>query len=152
MFKRFACALFIFVLIVSLPTKAFATNYNETASIIYLEDGSYITITTVEIETRASGSKTAQRTYTCTANDGTVCWTATLTASFSYTGSSATCTSSDCSVTVYKSNWYTVSKSATKSGNTATATVTMGRKVLGITIAKDTYNISISCDPNGNLS
>ena len=152
MFKRFACALFIFVLIVSLPTKAFATNYNETASIIYLEDGSYITITTVEIETRASGSKTAQRTYTCTANDGTVCWTATLTASFSYTGSSATCTSSDCSVTVYKSNWYTVSKSATKSGNTATATVTMGRKVLGITIAKDTYSISISCDPNGNLS
>ncbi len=150
MFKRIASLLFVLILLI--PVQVFAVDEVQEESIIYLEDGSYIIVTTEEFASRSSGSKTAQRTYTYTASNGVVCWDATLTASFSYTGSSATCTSSDCSITVYKSNWYTVSESATKSGNTATATFTMGRKVLGITVDKDTYTISISCDPNGNLS
>lgn len=152
MIKRFICILLIVICLLSLPLHSFATNTIETPSVIYLDDGSYITITISEIETRASGTKTGQKTYTCTANSGTVCWDATLTGTFTYTGSSATCTYSDCSVTIYENNWYTVSKSAAKSGNTATASVTMGRKVLGITIAKDTYNMTLSCDANGNLS
>ena len=150
MLKRIFSFLFIFALL--LPVQALAANETEAASIIYFEDGSYITITINVFESRASGSKTGQKNYVYTSNSGTVCWDATLTGTFTYTGSSATCTYSDCSVTVYENNWYIVSKSAAKSGNTATATVTMGRKVLGITIAKDTYNMALSCDANGNLS
>lgn len=152
MIKRVICIFLVAICVLSFPLHSYATNTIETPSVIYLDDGSYITITVSEIETRASGTKTGKKTYTCTANSGTVCWDATLTGTFTYTGSSATCTYSDCSVTIYENNWYTVSKSAAKSGNTATATVTMGRKVLGITIAKDTYNMVLSCDANGNLS
>ena len=152
MFKRLALFILLFVLLFSFPMQAFATSKAEADDTIYFEDGSYITITTIEFETRASGSKSAQRNYSYTTSNGDVCWKATLTGSFTYNGTSATCTSSSCDVTIYESAYYVVSKSAGKSGNTATATVTMGRKLLGITISKDTYNLSLSCDANGNLS
>lgn len=152
MSKRFISILLIFILVCSLPIHTFAANTNETESIIYLKDGSYITITVEELGVRASGTKTGKKNLTYTASDGTVCWQATLTGTFTYTGTSATCTASSCSITIYESNWYTVSKSATKSGNIATATITMGRKFLGVTISKDTYDITLSCDKNGNLS
>lgn len=54
-------------------------------------------------------------------------------------------------VTVYNSNWYTVSKTTTRSGNTATGVLTMGKKVLGITISQPTYTTTLTCDRNGNL-
>lgn len=57
-----------------------------------------------------------------------------------------------CDVTILSSTWYVVSKSATKGGNTAKATVTMGRKLVGVTIDKETYNITLTCDKNGNVS
>lgn len=152
MMKRLFSILFVFVLVLSFPINAFATNIHKDESIIYLDDGSYITVTIEEQEMRATGSKTGKKNITYTASSGTVCWIATLTGTFNYTGTTSTCTSASCSVTVYESNWYTVSKSATKNGNTATATVTMGRKVLGITIDKDTYTTTLSCDKNGNLS
>ena len=152
MFKRTVIILATLILIVSLPVQAFAAETAETSSVIYLENGDYITITIQEIEGRASGTTSGHKDLTYTASSGTVCWKATLSGTFTYTGTSATCTASSCSVTIYENNWYTVSKSATKSGNTATATITMGRKFLGVTIAKDTYDITLSCDKNGNLS
>lgn len=39
-----------------------------------------------------------------------------------------------------------------KSGNTATADLVMGRKFLGITVQKETLNMTLTCDANGNLS
>lgn len=152
MLKRFAAILLVLICFCVIPTHTSAVSIGTSDSIIYLDDGSYITMTFEETTTRASGTTTGHRNLTYTANDGTVCWKATLTATFTYNGTSATCTASNCSVTVYESNWYTVSKSAAKSGNTATATVTMGRKVLGITIDKDTYSMTISCDKDGNMS
>ena len=152
MLKRVICTLLIATIILVLPINTRATPAVDTTSIMYLDDGSYITITIDETGSRASGTKSGRKTYTYTASNGDICWESTLTGTFTYTGTTATCTASNCSVTVYESNWYTVSKSASKSGNTATATFTMGRKVLGITIAKDTYEITLSCDKDGNLS
>ena len=150
MLKRIFSFLFAFVLL--LPVQALAINEDEAASIIYFEDGSYITITINEFESRASGSKTGQKTYVYTSNNGTVCWESTLTGTFTYTGTSSVCTSSSCDVTIYESAFYVVSKTASTSGNSAIATLTMGRKMLGITVAKNTYNMSLTCDINGNLS
>lgn len=122
-----------------------------TEQVIYFEDGSYLTITLEELGSRASGTKSGSKKYTYTA-DGATAWQAVLTGTFSYTGASATCTSSSCSVTINNSAWYTISKSAGKSGNSATATVTMGRKAAGVTVDRYTANITLSCDANGNLS
>ncbi len=149
--KRKISILLLLVMIFSMvPFRAKAEQSHE--DIVFLEDGSYIVTSILEVQSRVTGSKGGSKTSTYYANDGTLQWQATLTASFSYNGTSATCTTSNCSVTVHNSEWYTVSKNASKSGNTAMTTVTMGRKVLGITVDKDTIDIALSCDKNGNLS
>ena len=85
-------------------------------------------------------------------NSGNEQWRAVLTGRFTYDGNTATCTSSSCSVTVVNDAWYVVSKSTSKSGNSALGDLTMGRKFLGITIEKKTINMKLTCDKNGTLS
>lgn len=152
MLKKFVIILLALICFCAIPAQASDICIKTPSSIIFFEDGSYITITIEELPMRASGTKSGHKNLTYTAKDGTICWQATLSGTFTYTGTSATCTSSTCDVTIYENAFYVVSKTANRSGNTATATVTMGRKVLGITISKDTYNMSLSCDANGNLS
>lgn len=148
--KRTATFVLIIVCIISMfPAVAYADNPE---TVIMLENGDYITVTKQESPARASGTKTGSRTQTYVTSDGTTAWQAVLTATFSYNGATSSCTSSNCSVNVYSSSWYLVSKSATKSGNTATATFTMGYRVLGVTASKPTYQLSLSCDKNGNLT
>lgn len=126
-----------------------AANQLET---IYFEDGSYMTVEIISKGARASGSVTGSKPYTYYGSDGNAKWKAVITGSFSYSGSSATCTSSSVSVTIYDSSWYTVSKSASKSGNTARASVTIGEKRGGVTVTKVPVSLSLSCDKDGNLS
>lgn len=147
--KMISLCLCIPVVFSLLPLSVFAST---TQDVICFEDGSYLTVQLEQKESRASGSVTGSKTYTYKASDGTSQWQAVLTGTFSYTGSSATCTASSCSVTIYKSDWYTISKSASKSGNKATGTATVGRKSLGVTVDQKTANMSLSCDANGNLS
>lgn len=147
--KIISWCLVVLIVFSLLPLSVFASTVED---VVYFEDGSYIEVQLEQKEARASGSKTGNKTYTYKASDGTAQWKAVLTGTFTYTGSSSTCTASSCSVTIYKTDWYTISKSASKSGNKATGTATMGRKSLGVTVDKKTANMSLSCDANGNLS
>lgn len=119
---------------------------------IHFEDGSYATIEITSNEVRASGSKTGSKSYTYYNSDSVRQWKATLTGSFTYTGSSATCTSSDINVTIYDSDCYVISQNAGKSGNTARGSVTMGLTLLGGTVEKTSASLTLKCDANGNLS
>lgn len=149
--KRIICCLLSLALFAwAFPIAQAAQVVDE--EIIYLEDGRYIVIVTEESVSRASGTKTGSRTYYGNTSDGTTEWKAVLTGTFTYNGTTATCTNSSVSVTVYANNWYEVSKTAGKSGASATGSVTMGRKVLGITVAKETYDLSLTCSPTGTLS
>ena len=121
-------------------------------NVVYFDDGSYMTAEVITNRMRASGSVTGNKIKTYYDSEGNTKWKAVLTGSFTYTGSSATCTSASIDVTIYDSNWYVVSKSASKSGNTASASVTMGKKVAGVTVSKVSVNLTLSCDANGNLS
>ena len=150
--KRIVSALLVFFLVLTLIPSTFAAETINNTDIIYFEDGSYLTFTIEEIATRASGTKSGTKICSYTDSNGMVNWEAVLTGTFTYTGTTAACTASSCSITIYDDAWYTVSKSATRSGNTANAAITMGRKVLGITVAKKDYQWSLSCDKNGNLS
>lgn len=147
--KRLICSLLIAYLIISVLPFCSAASENDR---IYFDDGSYITIEISSFQTRAAGTVSGSKTYTFYDSDDTLAWNAVLRGTFSYTGSLATCSSATCDVTIYDSAWYTISKSAGKSGNTANASVTMGYKVLGITVNKVPINMSLSCDANGNLS
>lgn len=146
--KRVISCLLVVLLIASAVPLAAAKDNNS----VYFDDGSYITIDISVVKSRAAGSVSGSKTYTYHDSDGTSAWKAVLSGTFSYTGSTSTCTASSCNVTIYDSAWYTVSKSASKSGNSATAAVTMGKKLLGVTITKVPVNMVLTCDANGNLS
>lgn len=152
--KRFLSLLLAMVLCVAiLPQYALASEKHEDAvQTITLDDGDFIIVTTEVYETRATQTKSANRKYSYTTSSGDVEWVITLNGTFTYTGTTSTCTASSCTVTINDNSWYVVSKSASKSGSTATANVTMGRKVLGITITKNDYTLTLTCDKNGNLS
>lgn len=71
---------------------------------------------------------------------------------FSFTGSTSSCTSSSMDVIILDSSWYSISKNATRGGNSATGSVTIGEKVGGVTVTKIPVNLTLSCDANGNLN
>jgi len=148
--KRFLTFILVISLVFSLPLFASATQ-NTNEDIIYMDDGSYIIVTIDSMDTRATGSKTGSKSYNFYSSNDELEWKAVLSGTFTYNGTSATCTSSSCNITVYQNNWYEISKTATRSGNTAYATFTMGRKVLGITVSKKDYSLTLSCDANGIL-
>lgn len=149
--RRFLSFILSGVLLLSMAGIVFASE-NSTAEIVYLEDGSYLVIETVQTMSRSTNTTSGFTRITHVAEDGTTEWRAILTGTFTYDGTTATCTESSVTTYVYASNWYEVSKTAGKSGNTATGSVTMGRTVLGITVAQETYNMTLTCSPNGTLS
>lgn len=117
------------------------------------EDGSY-TVTTVEryAATRASGTISGRNIKNHYSSDNVLQWRAVLDASFSYNGSSATCTAvNSFNVTIYNSDWSVGSKSTSRSGNTAYGYLTMNRKIVGGTQGVP-VTVTLSCDKNGNLS
>lgn len=137
-----------------LPANAYAASDFQETQVLEVQrfaDGSYLVITLQTIETYASGTKTGFAKYTYYGANNDILWEAVLTGTFTYNGTTATCTESSCNVTIYNNNWYVISKSASKNANTATGTVTMGYKFLGITIKQETCNLRLFCDPNGNL-
>lgn len=148
--KVLCCILSILLITSMFSLQGAAAEQSENA--IYFEDGSYMVILIQETQTRAVGMKTGTKTYSYYSNSGNLEWQAVLSGSFTYTGSSAACSASDCSVTISNSSWYVVSKSVGKSGSSATCELTMGLKFLGITTDKETVNMKLSCDANGNLS
>lgn len=154
--RQILSALLVCALLFSvIPTQAYAYGEaQESSNTIYYEDGSFLTITSGEdySPVRASGSKTGYKRYTYRDADGVELWNAVLTASFTYTGTSSTCTSASCVVTIYDSNWYEKSNTTTRSGNTATTELTIGKKFLGVPFTTFSYTITLSCDANGNLS
>lgn len=119
---------------------------------IYFADGSYMVEAIEVINMRASGSITGNKRYTYYDSDDVSQWRVTLTGKFTYTGSSATCTSSSVDVAIYDSSWYISSKSASKSGNKATGNVKMGDRPVDVTLSIVPVNLTLTCDANGNLS
>lgn len=151
--KTISVLLAVLMLAAMFPVRALATEEtSEHISYIYYEDGNWLEIIITESLSRASGTKTGTKTFNYKDSNGNLCWTATLRGTFTYTGTSATCTASSCNVTISDSAFYVVSKTVGKSGGSATATLTMGKKFLGITISEDTYNLKLTCDKDGNLS
>ena len=85
-------------------------------------------------------------------DSGTTLWKVKLTGYFQYNGVSATCIGSDCTTTVYASGWSCSSKSSSETGNAAIADATMVKKVLGVVTETRYVHLTLTCDPNGNVS
>ena len=151
--KRFVSLILLAVLVISVvPIKCFALENEGEFIIERFEDGSYMTERIITNHSRASGTKTGSKEKIYYDASGNADWKATVTGTFTYTGGSSACTTASCSVTIYDSAWYSISKSASKSGNTATANVAMGEKLLGVKVNEVSTSVSLKCDANGNLS
>ncbi len=120
--------------------------------IIYLEDGGYIMVELNTNSDTARATVSKSKVATRYSDDDEMQWQIRLSGSFTYNGTTASCTSSSCTVTIYNNAWYMDSKTAWASGNTAYATVEMGRKLLGVTVKRETVDLTLTCDKNGNFS
>lgn len=152
--KKIISILLVLVSIVLMvpATQASAQTNTADLDIIYLEDGGYIM---VELNTNSNMARaTVSKSKICTRYSDTdeMQWKITLSGSFTYDGITASCTSSSCTVTIYKNDWYTDSKTSWKSANSAYATVVMARKLLGVTVARETIDLTLTCDRYGKVS
>ena len=112
--------------------------------IIQLDNGYYLeTIIEETPTTRASNQKTAKKTGNYKNAQGTTMFSVTVTGTFTYTGSSSTCTKSIASATSKNANWKISSKSASKSGN---------RYVDGTAVETQNCTVTLTCSSNGSLS
>ena len=142
------------VIMSMLPITAFASEdtsaSNENTYTTYFDDGSY-SVTTIT-ESLARSTKSGSKATTNYDSSGKAMWKVTLNGSFTYNGSSATCTSASHSVTIYEDSWYVYSQNSYKSGNKAIAKVVMKKKLLGIVVETKEVNLTLACDKNGKLS
>ena len=140
----------LLVVALMLGSVSVAQAFNDAVvDITYYDDGSYVITTINYAAARSSSTITGSKT----SSDGIKAFSLTVYGTFSYDGTSqAVCTNASYSHDIYKNDWSLKSASATKSGNTATATGTFIRKELGITVDTKTRTVNLSCDRNGNLS
>lgn len=151
--KRFLTCFIVLALTISaLPFAIGAERYSSEVLVTQLEDGSYITEEVSPINFRAGSTTSGTKTRNFYDSHGNLCWKAVLYGTFSYNGSSATCTSSSCDVSIFSSDWYVISKSASKSGNSATASVTIGELAAGVTVKQVPISLVLNCDGKGNIS
>ena len=151
--KRMLAGILMVLMLASMLALGVSAKENEKSEdVIYFDNGDYLVISITESVARASGRKSGKTTSNYYGEDGVREWSAVLSGTFTYNGSSAACTASSCSVSISDTAWYVISKTASKSGSTATANLTMGRKLLGVTINKVPVTMTLSCDANGNLS
>lgn len=136
----------VFFLFSALPVAGAAEAVSEER--IELGDGYYLIAETFQSGARASKSVSGSKPYTYYNASDVAQWKATLYGTFTYTGSSATCTASSISITIYNNSWSTSSKSASKSGNKATGSVTMKQS----TVKSVPVSLSLSCSASGTLS
>ncbi len=145
----FLCLLMLF----SCPLTALASE-NETTEVDveYFDDGSYlVTETTFDNTlTRASTKSATRRLTYFNANDVSE-WYFELSATFSYTGSSVTCTRADVATKIYNDQWKVKDTSSSKSGGKATGTIEIKYTVMGVTIKTVTKTLILTCSRDGTI-
>ncbi len=137
----------------SMPVHAAEEEIVTSTMVEYFDDGSYlVTIITEEVNNSRASVKSGTKTSTYSNSDGETQWTYKVTGTFSYTGSSSTCTAVSDSYSISNDNWHMSNHSCSKSGNKASGTVTMKYKVLGITTNTISRDVTLTCSATGVLS
>lgn len=119
--------------------------------VVYYEDGSYLTTELTVYDnalsrTKYSVSATKTVTYRNSSND--LLWDFSVNGTFIYDGSTATATDASYSYTIYHSAWVFKSATASCTDNVASAT----GKFRGALVLNRTTTVTLTCDPDGNIS
>ena len=136
----------------SFPASATEVTEKTQTTIQYLDNGDYIetTITCYETNSRAA-TKSGSKTSNYKNSDGEIMWSVTVNGTFTYNGTTSSCTSVSRSTTAPGESWSIKSSSCSKSGNCASATATATHKAF--LVSKDyTLTVNLYCSPYGILS
>lgn len=154
--KRILAVSMIMVLVVCtifcVSVSATETPIKTETSIEILENGDCIKtyITYYDTNSRAA-TKSGSKTKEYENSDGEVMWSVTVYGTFTYNGTTSSCTSASHSTTAPGSTWSIKSSSSSKSGNCATATATATKKAF--LVSNDyTMTVNLYCSPYGILS
>ena len=120
-------------------------------TIEYLENGDYIKTVITWEESNTRSSKTASKTATHYNNNDEALWSVTVRGTFTYNGTTSTCTSCSHSTATYSSVVTVNNASSSRSGNKATATATATITVAFVSVDK-TLSTTLTCSPTGVLS
>jgi hypothetical protein len=125
----------------------------------YLGNGLYLNTELIEYAPAnkisimaASSSKSATLTSKVQDAKGNTLVEYTLSATFTYNGSTSSCTSVSHSSSAIASGWSFSSTSSSRSGNAASGSFTAVNKVLGITVQTIKRGLSITCTSDGTIS
>ena len=138
------------VLMLILPTNinALEENYNTT----YYENGYYYEISISVTNSVARSAKEGSKTIYFKNSAGKTMWSLTVKGTFTYNGSTSSCTSASASTSITDATWKITNKSSSKSGNTAKATATAICYLNGNPINSATKTVSLKCSVSGKLS
>jgi len=164
--KKLLSVIIMFLLVISpLAVNVSATDLSAEIQpavnqrIEYFKDGSYAIINYSEenlalnlVLPAAVQTKTGYKNYSFYNSDDELQWVVTVGGVFTYNGSSATCTESTVSSTVYKSNWKVKSAVASKSGATAIGDFVVKRYTLLVPVQTVNVHLTLTCSPTGTLS
>lgn len=127
-------------------------NIKTDTSIVYLDNGDYIEtfITYFETNSRVA-TKSGSKTSSYKNSAGEVMWSVTVYGTFTYNGTTSSCTSASHSATAPGANWSIKSVSSRKSGYSAIADAIATYKTTAS--SKDySMNVTLFCSPYGILS
>jgi len=124
-------------------------------NITYYIDGSYVISTLSDDSSQnaaKASTKVGSRTNSFFNSNNVLQWTVKVTGTFSYTGSTSTCTASSVSYTIYNDSWKMKSAVASKSGATAIGDFTVKYYLLLIPVQTEILRLTVKCSPSGVLS
>lgn len=142
--------------IISIPLNASA---NTKATIEVLADGYYFETIFEDSENPSEVSTIATTNYITKTkttqlknSEGTVLWSVSIKATFSYDGTTSKCTSCTPSATSYASAWSIKSVTSSKSGNSATATAIATNTFPSGATQDIKKSVTIQCSATGIIS
>lgn len=112
----------------------------------FFDDGDFVVREVYENYIQSRSNKTGYSTTTYYNAAGTAIWDVVAEGTFTYNGVTSSATGCTAIVRLYSDKATFISKSASTSGNSATATGTVRYN-----LSQTTRNATVSCDRNGNL-
>lgn len=122
----------------------------EVVDIHYYSDGSYGV--TLLKTSNSKGIKTGTKGYKHYDSNDNLVWEASITASFTYNGTTANCSEASIAYHIYKNSWSLTSSNRSRSGATATGNFTFKNYVLGVPVKTINKTLTLTCSPNGTIT
>jgi len=163
--KKTTSLLLALVLVLMFALPSFAVSADPAASATlgqvvhteYYSDGSYSEIVITEglsssETTRGTQTKSGTKGSTFYNANGVQLWRVEITGTFTYDGSTATCTNVTKATFIYDSAWKVTAESCSKSGNKAMGSFTVKRYTLLVPVQTENVSLTLTCSASGTLS